>query len=284
VGDADADSAPAPSSRAGRNLPAAIGSGLVLAAVVILSLLFVKWIFAVVVIATLLVAVHELVGAFQGVSIRIARTPIYSAAVVVPAVAYVWGMPALLAGTGLAVLAVLIWRIRRGYEFYVRDVTASTFIIAYLPMMAGFLMLTLAADKGPARVVVFILLTVCNDIGGYAAGVLFGKHPIAPQISPKKSWEGFAGSVVLQGLVGVLSFVYLLDAPWWQGLIAGLVMTVTATAGDFAESAIKRDLGVKDMGSFLPGHGGMMDRFDSLIPNAFTSWALFTIFLGSGMA
>jgi len=280
----DADSAPAPASRAGRNLPAAIASGVVLAAVVVLSLLFVKWLFAVVVIATLLVAVHELVGAFQGVGIRIARTPVYAAGVGVPAAAYVWGMPALLAGTGLAVLAVLIWRIRRGYEGYVRDVTASMFIIAYLPFMAGFLMLTLAADDGPMRVVVFILLTVCNDIGGYAAGVLFGKHPIAPQISPKKSWEGFAGSVLLQGIVGVVSFVYLLDAPWWQGLIAGLVMTVTATAGDFAESAIKRDLGVKDMGSLLPGHGGMMDRFDSLIPNAFTSWALFTIFLGSGIA
>jgi len=228
--------------------------------------------------------VHELVGAFQGVGIRIARTPVYAAGALVPAAAYVWGMPALLAGTGIAVLAVLIWRIRRGYESYVRDVTASMFIVAYLPLMAGFLMLTLAADNGPMRVVVFILLTICNDIGGYATGVLFGKHPIAPQISPKKSWEGFAGSVLLQGVVGVLTFVFLLDAPWWQGLITGLVMTVTATAGDFAESAIKRDLGVKDMGSFLPGHGGMMDRFDSLIPNAFTSWALFTIFLGSGVA
>ena len=284
MGDADAGSVPATPSKAGRNLPAAIASGVALAVVVVLSLLFVKWIFGVVVIATLLVAVYELVGAFQGVGIRIARSPIYVATVAVPAVAYVWGMPALLAGTGITVLAVLIWRIRRGYEDYVRDVTASMFIVAYLPFMAGFLMLTLAADNGAARVVVFILLTICNDIGGYAAGVLFGKHPIAPQISPKKSWEGFAGSVLLQGVVGVLTFVFLLDAPWWQGLITGLVMTVTATAGDFAESAIKRDLGVKDMGSFLPGHGGMMDRFDSLIPNAFTSWALFTIFLGSGVA
>jgi phosphatidate cytidylyltransferase len=145
-------------------------------------------------------------------------------------------------------------------------------------------MLTLAADNGPARVVTFILLTVCNDIGGYAAGVLFGKHPIAPQISPKKSWEGFAGSILLQGVVGVLCWVFLFEAPWWQGLIAGLVMTITATAGDFAESAIKRDLGVKDMGNFLPGHGGMMDRLDSLVPNAFTSWLLFTLFLGSGLA
>ena len=284
MGDADAGSMPATPSKAGRNLPAAIASGVALAVIVVLSLLFVKWIFGVVVIATLLVAVHELVGAFQGVSIRVARSPIYAATVIVPAVAYIWGMPALLAGTGVTVLAVLIWRIRRGYEGYVRDVTASMFIIAYLPFMAGFLMLTLAAGNGAARVVVFILLTVCNDIGGYAAGVLFGKHPIAPQISPKKSWEGFVGSVLLQCVVGVVSFVYLLDAPWWQGLITGLVMTITATAGDFAESAIKRDLGVKDMGTFLPGHGGMMDRFDSLIPNAFTSWALFTIFLGSGVA
>ena len=111
-----------------------------------------------------------------------------------------------------------------------------------------------------------------------------GKHPIAAQISPKKSWEGFAGSVILQGAVGAACFVWLLDAPWWQGVIAGVILAITATAGDFAESAIKRDLGLKDMGTFLPGHGGMMDRLDSLIPNAFTSWALFALFLGTGLA
>jgi phosphatidate cytidylyltransferase len=202
--------------------------------------------------------------------------------VVVPAVAYVWGPIVLIAATGIAILSALIWRMRRGYEGYVRDVTASVFTIAYLPFMAGFLSLTLAADNGPARIVTFILLTISNDIGGYATGVLFGRHPIAAQISPKKSWEGLVGSVLLQATVGALAFTFLLDAPWWQGVIAGLVLTVTATAGDFAESAIKRDLGVKDMGSFLPGHGGMMDRFDSLIPNAFTSWVLFTLFLGAG--
>jgi phosphatidate cytidylyltransferase len=284
MGDADASPAPAPKSRAGRNLPAAIASGVALGIVVFLSLFFVKWLFVVVVIATMLVAVNEVIAAFAGVSIRVARVPAYAATVVVPVGAYVWGPQAQLALTGLAILVVLLWRIRRGYEDYVRDVTASAFTIAYLPFMAGFLMLTLAADNGPQRVVTFILLTICNDIGGYAAGVLFGKHPIAPQISPKKSWEGLAGSVLLQAVVGALCFVLLLDAPWWQGVVVGLVMTVTATAGDFAESAIKRDLGVKDMGTFLPGHGGMMDRFDSLIPNAFTSWALFTIFLGSGLA
>ncbi len=282
MGDADAAPAPPGKSRAGRNLPAAIASGVVLGVIVIVSLFTVKWLFVGVVIVTLLVAVREVIAAFAGVSIRVARTPAYAATVLVPAVAYVWGPVALVAAVGIAILTAMFWRIRRGTDGYVRDVTASVFTIVYLPLMAGFLSLTLAADNGAQRVVVFILLTVSNDIGGYAAGVLFGKHPIAAQISPKKSWEGFAGSVLLQGVVGAVSWVFLFDAPWWQGVIAGLVLTVTATAGDFAESAIKRDLGVKDMGSFLPGHGGMMDRFDSLIPNAFTSWVLFTLFLGSG--
>jgi len=280
MGDTSAD--PPVPSRAGRNLPAAIASGVVLGIVVIVSLMFLPWLFVVVVIATMLVAVHEVVTVFAGIGVRVARTPAYAATVLIPSAAYVWGPVALIAVTGIAILSALIWRMRRGYEGYVRDITASIFTIAYLPFMAGFLSLTLAADNGPARVVAFILLTISNDIGGYAAGVLFGKHPIAPQISPKKSWEGLAGSFVLQGVVGALCFVLLLDAVWWQGLIVGVVMTVSATAGDFAESAIKRDLGVKDMGSFLPGHGGMMDRFDSLIPNAFVSWALFTLFLGTG--
>ena len=269
-------------SRAGRNLPAAIASGVILGAVVLVSLFTVKWLFVVVVTVALLIAVHEFVSAFAHRDIRIARTPLYVATAIMPAIAYVWGTTAQLVALGVTIIVILIWRIRRGTDHYVRDVTASAFVVAYLPFMAGFLMLTLAAGDGAQRVVVFILLTISNDIGGYASGVLFGKHPIAAHISPKKSWEGFAGSLIFQGLVGALSFMWLLDAPWWQGLIVGLVMTVTATGGDFAESAIKRDLGVKDMGHFLPGHGGMMDRLDSLIPNAFTSGALFTLFLGSG--
>jgi len=269
-------------SRAGRNLPAAIISSLILGGVVLASLFTVKWLFCVVVTIALLIAVHEFVSAFAHRDIRIARTPLYIATAVMPALAYIWGTTAQLVALGATIIVILIWRIRRGTDHYVRDVTASAFVVAYLPFMAGFLMLTLAAETGAQRVVVFILLTISNDIGGYASGVLFGKHPIAAHISPKKSWEGFVGSLIFQGLVGALSFVWLLDAPWWQGLIVGLVMTITATGGDFAESAIKRDLGVKDMGHFLPGHGGMMDRLDSLIPNAFTSWALFTLFLGSG--
>ena len=267
-------------SRAGRNLPAAIASALVLAAIVLVSLFTVKWLFGIVVIAALAIAMREMVIAFATRDIKIARVPAYTAVVVLPAVAYLAGPIWQLVATGGLLLLAMLWRVRRGVDGYVRDITASFFVIAYLPFMAGFLMLTLATDDGPWRVVVFILLTISNDIGGYFAGIFYGKHPIAASISPKKSWEGFAGSLILQMLVGALSFMFILDAPWWQGVIAGVVLTITATGGDFTESAIKRDLGVKDMGSFLPGHGGMMDRLDSLIPNAFASWALFTIFLG----
>lgn len=267
-------------SRAGRNLPAAIASGVVLGVLVIVSLVWVKWLFGVLAGAVLLIALHELVRAFGQQGIRLARTPLYLAIPLAMAAAYLEGPPALVFVIGLAFIAIIMWRLRRGTEGYVRDATASVFVLGYLPLMAGFVMLMLATDNGPARIVTFIVLTIGNDIGGYAAGVLFGRHPMAPAISPKKSWEGFAGSLVVQCLLGVGLFLWLLDAPWWQGLIMGAILAVTATAGDLAESAIKRDLGVKDMGTVLPGHGGIMDRLDSLVINAFAAWALFAVFLG----
>lgn len=267
-------------SRAGRNLPAAIASGVVLAALVVLSLAWVPWLFGVLAAVVLVIALHELITAFAGAGIYVARTPVYVSTVVAMAAAYVAGSEALLAVMGAGVVAVLLWRIRRGAAGYLQDVSASIFLLGYVALMAGFTMLMLAAPDGPWRIIVFILLTIGNDIGGYATGVLFGKHPIAPQISPKKSWEGLAGSLVVQCLIGVGAFIWIFEAPWWQGLIMGAVLTVTATAGDFAESAIKRDLGVKDMGSLLPGHGGIMDRLDSLVVNAFAAWALFALFLG----
>lgn len=274
------ESTPAP-SRAGRNLPVAIGVGVLIGVIVLVSLFTFRWLFVGVVVVTLVLAVHELNGAFAHRQIRLTRVPLFTAVVVGPPIAYVWGLTGLVVVTGVLVVTILMWRIRLGTEGYVRDVTASVFVAAYLPFMAGFVMMIFAADNGVERVIVYVLLTICNDIGGYAAGVLFGRHPIAPKVSPKKSWEGFAGSAVLQMAVGAALFYWLLGAPWWQGVVMGAVMTVTATAGDFAESALKRDLGVKDMGTILPGHGGVMDRLDSLVPNAFVAWALFALFLGT---
>ena len=269
--------------KTGRNLPAAIVSAVVLAVLVIVSLFTIKWLFGVVAVVALLVAVHEFVTVLQSKGIHVARTPVYLATAVIPSVAYIWGFEAQLATTGIAILSVMIWRLRKGSEGFVADISVSVLLVVYLPFMAAFLMLSLAADNGPWRVLVFVLLTVSNDIGGYVVGIFIGKHPMAPQISPKKSWEGLGGSIALQSIVGILAFIYIFDAPWWLGLIAGLVMTIGATGGDFIESAIKRDLEVKDMGTTVPGHGGIMDRLDSLIPNAFVSWVLFSIFLGSGV-
>ena len=226
---------------------------------VLASLFTYKWLFGVVVIVALGVAMREMIQAFASRGIQISRVPAHGAVLLLPTVAYLagpiwhWSRPRRAAARDAVANPARVGG-------YVRDITASFFVIAYLPFMAGFVMLTLAADDGPWRVVVFILLTISNDIGGYFAGIFYGRHPIAASISPKKSWEGLVGSVILQCSVGALSFVFLLDAEWWQGVIAGFILTITATGGDFAESAIKRDLGIKDMGSFLPGHGGMMDR------------------------
>jgi phosphatidate cytidylyltransferase len=141
-------------------------------------------------------------------------------------------------------------------------------------------MLMLAQAQGPDRIVVLILTTVCSDVGGYAVGVLAGRHPMAPRISPKKSWEGFAGSVVACVVGASLSAHWLLGTQWWQGAVLGLAIVLTATLGDLAESMVKRDLGIKDMGKLLPGHGGMLDRLDSLIPSAPVAFVLLTVFVG----
>lgn len=278
------DAEPAKTSKAGRNLPAAIGVG-VLLGVVALTCLFVQpWLFVALACIAICIGIWEVTNAFANSGIRIARTPLYLGAIACSAATYQWGVVAQLVTFGSMVVFILMWRIRRGVDGYVKDITASVFTAAYLPFMVGFVMLTLDHADGPQRIIVFISLTIANDIGGYAAGVLFGKHPIAPGVSPKKSWEGFAGSVIFQAAIGAWLFVWLLDGYWWQGVIAGILMSIVATAGDFAESAIKRDLGVKDMSKLLPGHGGLMDRLDSLIPNAFVSWALFYFFLGSGIS
>lgn len=264
----------------GRNLPKAIAVGVGIVVIGIGSLLLSPWLFAGVVALAVTGAAWEFVQAFGKAGIRATRAPIYIATAASPFVCYAWGLEGQVVLVGALIVAILLWRIRRGNENYVKDVTASFFIAGYLPFMVGFLMLSLNSPNGIARVITFVALTISSDIGGFFAGVTFGKHPIAASISPKKSWEGLAGSFLAQAIVGALLFVFLLDSTWWAGVITGLVMTVSATAGDFAISAIKRDVGVKDMSNLIPEHGGVMDRLDSLVPNAFVSWAMFMLFLG----
>ena len=204
-------------SRAGRNLPVAVAVGVGLGALIIASLVFYKYLFAVLVTAAILVAVWEMYNAFLHNDIRIARSPLYVVVLVSPTLAYLFGVEAHMAVFGTFVVVALMWRIRRGTDGFVKDATGSLFVGFYLPFMVGFVMLMLRETDGIARIVAFIAITVCNDVGGYFAGVLFGKHPIAPQISPKKSWEGFSGSVILAVAVAIPLFAVAFDAPLVEG-------------------------------------------------------------------
>ena len=187
--------------------------------------------------------------------------------------------PGLVTGFLVTVLAVLLWRLGDGPAGYLHDAATGVLVALYVPLLAGFAVLLVVPDDGVARVLTFIATVAASDIGGYAAGVLFGRHPMAPSISPKKSWEGMGGSVAACVVVASAILVFALDAPWWSGLVFGAAIAVTATVGDLGESLIKRDLGIKDMGHLLPGHGGIMDRLDSLLPTAPVAWLLLAAFV-----
>ncbi|MPZ60060.1 MAG: phosphatidate cytidylyltransferase [Propionibacteriales bacterium] len=262
------------SGRAGRDLPAAIAVGVVLLALIGAALFFERALFLIVVVAAIGLAVWELATALSTNRIRVPLPPLLVGCAVMIVGTYFGGMQVAMVVLALTFVAILGWRLPGGAHGYVRDVTAAVFTAVYLPFLATFVVLMLRPDDGHWRVLTFIVVTACSDIGGYAAGVLFGRHPMAPTISPKKSWEGVAGSVVLCTAAGVAAVTVLLDGAWWVGVLLGLVTVVTATMGDLGESMIKRDLGVKDMSSLLPGHGGLMDRLDSLLFTVAFTWMI----------
>ncbi|HYS39632.1 MAG TPA: phosphatidate cytidylyltransferase [Pseudonocardiaceae bacterium] len=268
-------------SRAGRDLRAAIGVGLALGGVVLVSLLTVRQIFIGVVAAAALVATIELARAQRSAGIRVALVPVLVGGQAMLWLSWPWGRDAVLASFVVTILACLLWRFRGGSEGYLRDVAASIFTAAYVPLFASFATMLVEPRDGAARALCFLIVVVCSDTGGYTAGVLFGRHPMAPTISPKKSWEGFSGSMLAGVVGGALSVALLLHGHWWLGVPFGAALVVCATGGDLVESLIKRDLGIKDMGNLLPGHGGLMDRLDSLLPSAVAAWLLLTAFVPS---
>jgi phosphatidate cytidylyltransferase len=269
--------------RAGRNLPAAIASAVVLIAVVIVTLVVWKTLFMVVVAAAVLVAMWELHRGFAAKDIDLPEQPLMAGAVIMVVVAYFYGAPALVTATAVTALVTMLWLLHRGVSGYVQNASASVFALIYVPFLGSFVALLLreggatdfdGIDAGVKGIFTFIAVTAASDIGGYIAGVLFGRHQMAPVISPKKSWEGFAGSVVFCVAVGVAMIVWVLDADWWIGVLLGLIAVVMATLGDLCESVIKRDLGIKDMSRVIPGHGGLMDRLDSLLATIAPIWLL----------
>jgi phosphatidate cytidylyltransferase len=268
-----------PPSRAGRNLPAAIGVGVGLGLLIIASLVLYRPSFGYVIALAVAIGVYEIVTAIGTVEARPSLVPLLAGAGTMQAAAWFRGPEGLVGALLLTTLGLVIWRLADGADGYLRDVAAGELVALYVPFLAGFAVLMLHASDGVARIILFILTVVCSDTGGYAAGVVFGKHPMAPTVSPKKSWEGMAGSLIAGSVSGLLLLTLCFHHQWWQGVLFGIAVVVTATLGDLGESMIKRDLGLKDMGRLLPGHGGIMDRLDSLLPCAPVAYLLLAAFL-----
>jgi phosphatidate cytidylyltransferase len=269
--------------KTGRNLPAAIGVGVLLGGLALLTLLTVKATFLIYMGAALAIGLHELDGALKTKGINIPVIPVALGGAAMLTTAYWAAGGATTAAFALTVLAILVYRMFGGTDGYVKDVTAGIFAVAYLPLLGACVSAMLAEHNGGKRVLIFIVLTICSDIGGYFAGITLtpftGGHKMAPVISPKKTWEGLAGSAFLCVVAGGVMLPTLLHAHWWQGVIIGIAALAAAVFGDLAESMIKRDLAIKDMGSLLPGHGGILDRIDSLLACAPVVWLLLALFV-----
>ncbi|PYH00198.1 phosphatidate cytidylyltransferase [Arthrobacter stackebrandtii] len=278
--------------KAGRDLPAAIGVGLTLLVLVIGTLLFYPVGFVGLATIFVGVGVWEVSRAIAGKGIATPLTPVMVGALAMPACAYFAGPEGLLFALVASVAATVLWRSLDSEPGAVKSILAGVFALMWIPFLLSFVFLMLRGEEGPTtgltldlgnispgvlEVIIMLLLVVANDTFGYLVGVLFGKHPMAPKISPKKSWEGFAGSLAGAAAVGILATVFILEQPWWVGLALAVGMVFAGTGGDFAESMVKRELGVKDMSNLLPGHGGVMDRLDSILFAAPVAYAIFTV-------
>lgn len=277
-------------SKAGRNLPAAISVGVALGAGLIAVLALVPRVWFGVVAVAIAVATWEVAKRLREGDRHVALIPLLVGGQAIVWSTWPWGLPGALVAFAATALTILAWKLfSQGLSAapheYTRDTSLSLLVLAWIPLMAVFAVDMVQQgvgddpDGGRYRVFTFLIVLVCSDVGGYTAGVLFGKHPMAPAISPKKSWEGLGGSLVFATVGAVACAHWLLGTRWWVGLVLGPVLVVVGTGGDLVESQVKRDLGIKDMGTLLPGHGGIMDRIDSLLPGAFVTWCVLTALL-----
>ncbi|MBD3688982.1 phosphatidate cytidylyltransferase [Winkia sp. C62] len=270
---------PPATGRAGRNLPWAIAIGVALGCIAAIFVFLPQPFFVGFVAVVIALALWEFAGACARADIAVALPPLWVGALGILVCAWQLGCEAMLVALFLTILASVFWRLMDGGGLRaLRDVLVTAFAATYLPLQAAFVVL-MEVRGGPWPIILFILGTISNDIGGYVAGVLLGRHPMAPSVSPSKSWEGFLGSLVMSVLV-VAAGMHLLGGPLWVGVCLGIVSPMLATIGDLGESLIKRDMGLKDMGTLLPGHGGIMDRLDSLVMTVPAYYMVFSLALG----
>ncbi len=272
--------------RTGRNLLLAILISLAIGAVVLGSLLFVKWLFLFFALPVCLLGAFEFARALQTSGRRVDVWPQLAAGAVIMASGFFVGHWTHWVITFAAVAFVVVWRMLaqmvvadgRSYGDILSDVLVAGFIPIYVPFLASFALVLLRQEQGEYWVLAMLVTVVAADTGAYASGLAFGRHPMAPRISPKKTWEGFAGATLAAALAATLFALFVLHVPAWAGVVFGLVVLASATIGDLGESMIKRDLGIKDMSSWLPGHGGVLDRLDSILPSAPAALAMYFLF------
>ncbi|MGP5682950.1 phosphatidate cytidylyltransferase [Brachybacterium alimentarium] len=264
----------------GRDLPAAIAVGVALGGVFLAALFLVPQAFPALVAIVIVLAVLELTRALAHGGLRVPAVPLLVGVIGMAVSTVVFDVEGLLISTAVAVCVLILWRVSESMGLTaLRDVAGAVFCLAWVAFLGSFTLLLFGMEQGPLLVLLAVLGPVGNDLGGYIAGVLFGSHPMAPSISPKKSWEGFAGSMVL-GVGSVTALAVLaLGLPWWSGVVLGVVLVVVSTCGDLSESLLKRDLGIKDMGHLLPGHGGVLDRVDSILLAAPTTYIMLEVLL-----
>lgn len=263
--------------RAGRKLIPSIAVSVLIIGGVWFALAYHRELFAVLVAIAVIFGILEISRAFDADNTQISIPPLVIATAVLSIATWKGSLAGLAIATAFCIPNLLILQLRKGPEGFVKRATATTLVLVYLPFLAGFIILLARPFDGLYRVMTFVVLIACNDTFGYLVGVMAGRHPLVPKISPKKTWEGLAGSLFFTIIGGALSFHYLMHEHWWIGAIVGLVVVFTATSGDLIESALKRDLSLKDMGTMLPGHGGVMDRIDSALLSGPAVWLAFEI-------
>lgn len=277
-----------PASKAGRDLPVAIGVGIALFVPFAAGLIWFPWLFILLVAVALTAAAVEVHGALLRKGMRAEIVPIAIGTAVSVVGGYLAAVTELrvtptafvIICLGATMIAALGARLLRGREGFIRDIAASSLLIAYMPMLGMFVPLLMTAPAGQLRVLTVIVIVIAADTGAYAVGSLLGRHKLAPEISPGKTWEGLAGGVTVATGFAVAAVAFLLDGPWWVGIPLGILVSLAATIGDLVESLIKRDAGLKDMSNFLPGHGGVMDRLDSMLVAFPMGWLVLHLALG----